>query len=387
MRPDPASLDCWVLAGQSNMEGVGRQADSLPPDESVWSFSSAGAWERAQDPLHRLWESYTPVHLDISREGCAPEQWPGDEKVRADWAQNRAGNGAGLGVAFGQALAAATGRPVGLIPAAHGGTSLEQWSQTKKDQGGHSLYGAMLDRIRKSGGRLRGLLWYQGESDATPEAAPTYLDRMAAWITAVRADTGIADLPVLLVQIGNLVQPEPTMFGAEPWDMVREALRRLPEVVPHCTVTSAVDLGLTDCIHINTPGLHRLGRRLARQALALTEGNLPTGPRVERVERAGAWSNGLPLVRVACSGVTGAWQPEQHLGGFAVYTPDHQPHPSVLVLNAERDPDDPTAIRVLLSAAIDDQTRLGYGLGLNPYCNAVDEADLPLPAFWPSEIV
>jgi sialate O-acetylesterase len=387
MQPDIANLDCWVLAGQSNMEGVGQEADSLPPDERVWVFSSAGNWEIAQDPIHKLWESFTPVHLDLSRAGSPADQWPGDEQVLADWAKNRAGSAAGLGVAFGQAMADGTGRPVGLIPAAHGGTSLEQWNPAKKSEGGHSLYGAMLERLAKAGGKLRGILWYQGCSDANEEWAPSYLDRMAAWVAAARSDTGLPDLPVLVVQIGNLVQPDLGGWGPKWWDMIREALRRLPEVVPHTTVTSAVDLGLTDCIHIHTPGLHRLGRRLARQALAITgAADFPLGPRVERLERAGAWGNGLPLVRVVCGGVTGAWWPAYHISGFAVRTPEHEPHPTVQIITAERDPGDATALRLLLSAEPDDQVRIGYGLGLNPFCNAVDDADMPLPAFWEQEI-
>ena len=389
MQPDFASLDCWVLAGQSNMEGVGQESESLPPDERVWVFSSAGNWEIAQDPIHKLWESFTPVHLDLSRGGTPAEQWPGDEKVLEDWKTNRAGSAAGLGVAFGQALVEGTGRPVGLIPAAHGGTSLEQWDPAKKSEGGHSLYGAMLERIAQAGGKVRGILWYQGCSDANEEWAPSYLERMIAWVAAARADTGIADLPVLVVQIGNLVQPEneQTWTSAKWWDVVREALRKLPEVVPQTTVTSAVDLGLTDCIHIHTPGLHRLGRRLARQALAVTRAvDLPLGPRVERLERAGNWPNGLPLVRVVCSGVTGGWWPASHISGFEVRTPEHEPHPSVQIITADRDPDDATAIRLLLSAELDDSVRIGYGLGLNPFCNAVDDADMPLPAFWEREI-
>jgi sialate O-acetylesterase len=370
------------------MEGVGQEAAILPPDERVWVFSSAGNWEIAQDPIHKLWESFTPVHLDLCRAGYPPDQCPSDEQAQAEWKKNRAGSAAGLGVAFGQAMADGTGRPVGLIPAAHGGTSLEQWNPNKKSEGGHSLYGAMLERLEKAGGKVRGILWYQGCSDATAEYAPSYLERMSAWVAAARADIGIADLPVLVVQIGNLVTTDTAAwFNQLAWDQVREALRRLPEVVPHTTVTTAVDLGLTDCIHLATPDLHRLGRRLARQALAITGmADLPLGPSVERLERAPAWGNGLPQVRVVCSGVTGAWQPASHISGFAVRAPEHEPHPTVLIIAAERDPEDPTALRLRLSAEPDEQVRIGYGLGFDPFCNAVDEADMPLPAFWEREI-
>jgi len=83
---------------------------------------------------------------------------------------------------------------------------------------------AEYERIARAGGKLRGILWYQGCSDASADWAPSYLDRMTAWVAAARADTGVPDLPVLVVQIGNLVQPDQS--NAKWWDMVREALRR-----------------------------------------------------------------------------------------------------------------------------------------------------------------
>ena len=39
-------------------------------------------------------------------------------------------------------------------------------------QGGDSLYGGMLRRFELAGGRVKGVLWYQGESDANPTAGP-----------------------------------------------------------------------------------------------------------------------------------------------------------------------------------------------------------------------
>ncbi len=163
----------WVLAGQSNMSGVGELSRALPPDERVRAFTSAGRWETAQEPLHRSWESFTPVHQALNRPGLPPEKqnWS-DAELAAEEVRTRR-FGTGLGLAFGKAMADATGRTIGLIPAAHGATSLEQWSPARKAEGGHSLYGAMLERIARAGGRLQGVLWYQGESDAAggPAAA------------------------------------------------------------------------------------------------------------------------------------------------------------------------------------------------------------------------
>jgi sialate O-acetylesterase len=36
-----------------------------------------------------------------------------------------------------------------------------------KQKGGDSLYGAMIRRFELIGGKVAGVLWYQGESDAS----------------------------------------------------------------------------------------------------------------------------------------------------------------------------------------------------------------------------
>ena len=56
------------------------------------------------------------------------------------------------------------------------------------------------------------------------------------------------------------------------------------------------------------------------------------------------------------------------------------------MIDVSADRADPTAIRVLLSAPPEEGARLGYGLGFNPYCNAVDDADMPLCTFMPRGI-
>lgn len=113
------NLDVWVLAGQSNGEGCALLAGALPPDPRVLAFTSAGAWTGAEEPLHRHWESFTPVHQALLRPGLPVEKRDWTDAALAEEASQTRKQGAGLGLAFGRAMADATGRPVGLIPAAH----------------------------------------------------------------------------------------------------------------------------------------------------------------------------------------------------------------------------------------------------------------------------
>lgn len=68
--------------------------------------------------------------------------------------------GVGPGAAFAQAVLKETGRPIGLIPCAHGGSSMSAWDPALKHNGDDSLYGALLRRVEMIGGgkKIKGLL-------------------------------------------------------------------------------------------------------------------------------------------------------------------------------------------------------------------------------------
>jgi len=136
-----------------------------------------------------------------------------------------------------------------------------------------------------------------------------------------------------------------------------------------------------DIIHVNTGGLVRLGRRLARQALAIAygRGDISTGPRVVRMERVACNFSDHGAVRVVCDGVTGAWQPADNIAGFGVYDAAGQPIiKDHLVYNAMPEKGCPRNILLQMNLPLPPGGKIGYGRGLMPYCNAVDSADMPL---------
>jgi len=386
-------VDIWVLAGQSNMQGYGLLSEATQAaDPRVEHLMSDGTWAPAVDPLHRLWESDLPVHREIERAGLVAED---RHLTDAELAQRDRGlgrGGAGLGIAFGSAMADATGRRIVLIPTAHGGTTLEQWSPgfggLPRDST-HTLYGALLDRIARARARdgavLRGVLWYQGESDATPARCRDYADRFDAWIRQLRQDLADPTLPVYAVQLGRFVWGTDGGEGTESsWDAIREAQRTLPQRTPHTGVVSAVDLALTDAIHLNSASLARLGRRLAAIATADR-----SGPDVVRVQTAGVEAHGLWRVRVACVGVTGGWSPGTHLPGFDVCERSGETVRRVRVIEARPAADDASTVELTTTAMAPAELEglhVSYGRGYDPVCLAMDEADLPLPAFVPQPI-
>lgn len=355
--------DLWVLAGQSNMEGCARLEGCETAHPRVHSFQSREEWAPAEEPLHWLGESPQRVHHTIWGMPMPETPAPRDVGSRT--------NGAGLGLTFAKALAEATGVPIGLIPSAHGGTSMQQWEPSRKEMGGGSLYGATLARVDANGGKVAGILWYQGESDANPADAPLYESRMTELIQSFRSDFGQPDLPFFFVQLGGFVTPADLSL-IDSWNSVRESQRKLASELPQTGLVSAIDCGLDDLIHIDTDGLKSLGRRLASVALGQPAPSL----------RAVTYEAAPRQVRVSFSNVQGALTALDRPTGFTLRDGDGVEVPliykivlggtdAVLKLN-----EDPSPVGL----------NLWYGYGLSPYCNIADISGASIPAFGPVEV-
>ena len=90
--------DLWVLAGQSNMEGVGDLIDVTPPHSQVMMLGMDGKWSQAEEPLHWLVDSPDPVHSGDPRTRAerSAQTHKIDERCRPGLAVRR-GDGRGDG--------------------------------------------------------------------------------------------------------------------------------------------------------------------------------------------------------------------------------------------------------------------------------------------------
>jgi sialate O-acetylesterase len=363
--------DVWVLAGQSNMQGVGNQKDMETPHPQVHTFSMSYEWRVAQEPLHTLAESPDTVHANFAND---------EERQNAIKGWRDGSKGAGLGLPFAVEMVKRTGRPVGLIAAAHGGTSMQQWDPAKKGEGGASLYGSMCKQVAAAGGKVRGVLWYQGESDANPDAQPIFREACKRLVAAMRADFGVANLPFYYVQIGRFVINND---NAAAWNAVQaDELAMESELAPGGMVAS-VDLSLDDLIHAGTSGLKTLGYRLANLAERdLFAGQIKAGPRFEKMEALGT-PYGRQL-RVKFASVNGVLQAAGRPNGFSISSKiDGADAPCIY--NMEIAKDDPTVV-VLWVQEFPEDPYLWYGRGFNPYCNIVDGANMAMPVMGPIQI-
>ena len=367
--------DLWILAGQSNMQGVGNLREVEEPHPLVHCFTIGHRWEVAREPLHWLIDSPDVVHS--SRFLAKAKSEDARRELRARERQRRR-KGAGLGLPFARELVRRTGIPVGLIASAHGGTSMKQWDPAGRDRGGETLYGSMCKQVKNVGGRVRGVLWYQGESDANPAGVLEFAGRFEELVKAFRRDFQDDKLPFYYVQIGRFVREAPS----DSWDQIQELQRQAESKIPAVAMISVIDLSLDDLIHVDTEGLKRAGKRLARIAHRelFGETGLERGP---RPIGARATSDGRAL-RVTFQGGNGGLLPATSIKGFSVHQEDGTR--MRMIYKASVDPADRLTVILQLSRPIGENSYLWYGKGLDPVCNLVDEQDMAAPVFGPMKI-
>jgi sialate O-acetylesterase len=247
---------------------------------------------------------------------------------------------------------------------------MQQWDPALKNEGSGSLYGAALRRFESVGGKVAGILWYQGESDANPTDAALYKERMTTLIRSFRDDFDQPDLPFYYVQIGRLAaDPDPQMIAG--WNAIREAERTWTAAAPNTAMVSAIDLDLDDAIHIGTAGLHRLGKRLADVAAGFPTPALRDAVLDPKSMR----------IRVRFDRVRGGLSSLGRPAGFSLRSQEDREH--ILIYKTTLDGD---SALLHLSGELPSQAQLWYGYGLNPYCNITDAEDAAIPAFGPIPI-
>lgn len=247
---------------------------------------------------------------------------------------------------------------------------MDQWSPSLKDKGGDSLYGGMLRRFRLAGGRIKGVLWYQGESDASPKAAPLFEEKFKALIQAMRSDFGQPELPFLCVQIGRHV----TTSGPVEWNAVQNIQLKVESQLPNVWMTGCADCDLDDPIHVGTDSFRLLASRLA----GLATGSVLRGPRPVAARLSGG------VIRVEFSEVNGRLKHQGRLNGFTLHDPAGTPVP--VVYRQQLSKDDPHVVELLYQGKLPEGVTLHHGYGRDPYLNLTDEAGMPAPVFGPFPI-
>jgi sialate O-acetylesterase len=353
--------DVWLLGGQSNMYGCGLFPEKrLPSDPLSRAFYMDDRWAVAKDPVHNMWECVDQVHIDL----CGGNR---PVKPAPDW-------GVCPGPAFANRMRQITSVPQGIIACAQGGTTMTHWDPARKGEGGKSLYGALVRRLKKNGGRVAGMIWYQGCSDANDNDVKLYTKRMRKLVSSLRKDCGDNSLPVAIVQIARVICWENTVS----WNSIQEQQRLLPKTIPNLSTAPAIDLPLDDGIHISGAGQYNLGKRLAYAMDVLIRGRKAGLPPIA-LKKAGVETvRGLGVAVVEFENVAGRLRSGDRPSGFSIVTENGAANHFAISLDGTK-----VRIRSNLSTDILKSAVLHYGYGIDPYCNITDEAGRSLPVLGP----
>ncbi len=269
-----------LIAGQSNAQGVNLDdpLDALAyidAADDVWMLGNDYLWKPAYEPLDDCTNQADRVSLDPSS-GCT------------SFASNN--SGVSFGVSLGNRLSSVTGDVVILIPAAKGGSSLNEWSEGLGTEDRSTLFGSAVHRAmlagaeqgapldRVFGGDAYGaVVWFQGETDtAASSLANAYAEKTD---DVLEGFVDALDAPIILVQLARrgLTDDSDTMARNLLYQVVREKQRRLAESarLPDTDGTASPiarsgtylvvthDLPMADGRHVSAAGQVELGRRIA----------------------------------------------------------------------------------------------------------------------------
>jgi hypothetical protein len=169
--------------------------------------------------------------------------------------------GAGIGLAASFAAAWRMDHPnhrIGLIPAAEGGSSLDDWAV------GSALFDHAIAqaKLAQRSSTIQGILWHQGENDCFPERAQVYQEKLTTIIAALRNALSLPTTPLIVGALGDFLPHGMygKYFGTYP--LVNNALETYAHDQPNCYYVSARDLTANpDGLHFNATSLRIFGIR------------------------------------------------------------------------------------------------------------------------------
>ncbi|MFT5291515.1 MAG: sialate O-acetylesterase [Planctomycetota bacterium] len=254
--------EVWICSGQSNMEWPLLRADC--------SVAALALSNREDIRLFNVPRVTADAPVD---------------DMEASWVLSSPATARGfsaVGYLFGRELADSTGHVIGLIQSAWGGTPAEAWTPREK-LAGDALLAPILDREvgRKPhvpaalfNGmiapllpvRARGVVWYQGESNAG--RAFEYRRLFSAMIQSWREAFGAPELAFGFVQLANFKQGQPDPAESA-WAELREA-QTMALALPNTGMAVIIDVG--DATDIHPTNKLTVGQRLGLWARATVYG-------------------------------------------------------------------------------------------------------------------
>lgn len=227
----PENLDIYLVIGQSNMAGRAaiRKADSTSIEHCyLFTGDTSQAWIAANNPLNL----YSTVRKKIHMQRLGPAY------------------------AFAKSMVEAhPDREIGLVVNAKGGTKIVQWLP------GTKLYEAAILQTHKAlkFGKLKGVIWHQGEGDCHQVRVDLYLGRLEVLINAIREAFDDPTLPFIAGQL----------YENEKRHAFNEMLLQLPDFIRNTGVVRSEGSNVFDGTHFDSESAIILGNRYAQEMLKI----------------------------------------------------------------------------------------------------------------------
>jgi len=157
-------------------------------------------------------------------------------------------------------------KPVAILKFAKGGTNLAvDWDNPDGD-----CYTAMIQDIPNGKFDLgqanykfniRGMIWYQGESDGSPQSrADAYEANLTAFFADVRARFNKPTLPIMICKVEWYNATRPDYL-----DTVRVAQQAVADADANIDIIDVAGYDRRDDVHLNAKGQYELGEAIAAQ--------------------------------------------------------------------------------------------------------------------------
>ena len=256
-------IPVFVLAGQSNAVGYGLHGRKTLRENPLLDGQEVLLWYSQGNP-ERPEESNRWISLGKTAKGTLPAVGPE--------------------LAMARSASRWLGGRVGIVKIAYNGTLLAMSPGRDWNTGSGELFEKAVETVEESlrhlpenmAGRLAGIFWVQGESDAKesrlqPMAAASYEENLLALIRGFRNRLSMPKLPFIMAGISVPQRDaEGRVFSHR--DVVRKAQQKVAATEKKTALVETNDLSKqADGLHYDMNGQKELGRRLIQAWARLSQ--------------------------------------------------------------------------------------------------------------------
>lgn len=235
--PNKNKIWVFIMAGQSNMAGRGFVApqDTLS-HKRILSINAKNEILLAKEPLHWYEPNLTGLDCGLSFAKTLLPNIPKDISIL-------------------------------MIPVAIGGSSTTQWLGDSTYRG-VQLFTNFKEKVAlaENYGKVKGIIWHQGESDANATYLPEYSMRIEKLFKQFREQVGNKKLPIIMGEIGGYSKSN------ENWQKINAKIHTYTTADKYTSFINTQDLKHKgDYIHFNAEGQREIGKRFAEKYMKMTE--------------------------------------------------------------------------------------------------------------------